>query len=424
MTQVYVQRALPRWLIVILGVAGTVVALAGIRSAAGLIGPVFLALMLVITVHPLLGWARRRGMPQWLAVLLAILAVYALLIGLALAVAYSVAQLAALLPQYSAQWTKELDGLKSTLSHLGISTGQLQSAVKSIDPSSVLGFISGLVNGLLSAVTSLLFLLAMILFMCVDGSSLPARLAAVPGASPELGESLAGFAKGTRSYLLVTTVFGFIVAVIDTIALAIMGIPLAIVWGLLAFITNYIPNVGFIIGLVPPVLLGLLVGGPGLAIAVLVVYCLVNLVIQSIIQPKFIGDAVGLSVSVTFLSLILWAWILGPLGAILAVPMSLLAKAVLVDLDDDNRWARELVSSPPVTVKSPGATADTCGPGSRERRGRPDPRPGDLARRCCRGRTRRGAVRRRRGNVLRRRDRWGPARLAVTPCRQDPDRAE
>lgn len=358
MTQVYVQRALPRWLIVILGAAGTVVALAGIRAAAGLIGPVFLALMLVVTVHPLLGWARSRGVPQWLSVLLAILAVYALLIGLALAVAYSVGQLAALLPQYSAQWSKELDGLKSTLSHLGVSTSQLQSAVKSIDPSSVLGFISGLVNGLLSAVTSLLFLLAMILFMCVDASSLPARLAAVPGASPELGDSLAGFAKGTRSYLLVTTVFGFIVAVIDTIALAIMGIPLAIVWGLLAFITNYIPNVGFIIGLVPPVLLGLLVGGPGLAIAVLVVYCVVNLVIQSIIQPKFIGDAVGLSVTVTFLSLILWAWILGPLGAILAVPMSLLAKAVLVDRDDDNRWARELVSSPPATSKTPGAAVD------------------------------------------------------------------
>jgi predicted PurR-regulated permease PerM len=361
MTQVYVQRALPRWLIVILGVAGTVIALAGIRSAAGLIAPIFLALMLVITVHPLLGWAQRRGMPQWLAVLLAVLAVYALIIGLALAVAYSIAQLAALLPQYSAQWTKELDGLRSTLSHLGVSSDQLQSAVKSINPTSVLGFISGLINGLLSATTSLLFVIAMILFMCVDGSTLPARLAAVPGASPELSNSLAGFAKGTRSYLLVTTVFGFIVAVIDTIALAIMGIPLPIVWGLLAFITNYVPNVGFILGLVPPALLGLLVGGPGLAVAVIVVYCLVNLVIQSIIQPKFIGDAVGLSVSVTFLSLILWAWILGPLGAILAVPMSLLAKAVLVDLDDDNRWARELVSSPsPAGTSAVVAAEDTA----------------------------------------------------------------
>jgi predicted PurR-regulated permease PerM len=197
--------------------------------------------------------------------------------------------------------------------------------------------------------------------MCVDASSLPGRLAEVPGASPALGASLAGFARNTRSYLVVTTVFGFIVAVVDTVALAIMGIPLPLVWGLLAFITNYIPNVGFIIGLVPPALLGLLVSGPKLAIAVIVVYCLANLVIQSVIQPKFIGDSVGLSVTVTFLSLVAWAWVLGPLGAILAVPMSLLVKAVLVDVDEENRWARELVSSPPARRGTEAADAGETG---------------------------------------------------------------
>ena len=120
--------------------------------------------------------------------------------------------------------------------------------------------------------------------------------------------ALAKFAYGTRQYLLVTTVFGFIVAVLDTIALAIMGIPLAITWGLLAFVTNYIPNVGFILGVIPPALLGLLTGGPGLMVAVIVVYCVLNLVIQSIIQPRFIGDAVGLSTTLTFVALVFWAW--------------------------------------------------------------------------------------------------------------------
>ncbi len=346
MAEVRAQRAVPRWLIVILGLAGTVIALAGTKAAAGLIGPVFLALMLVITVAPLLGWAQRRGLPQWLAVSLAVLTLYALIFGMALAVGYSLGQLAALLPKYADQWSNELAGVQATLSHLGINADHVQSAVTSIDPGSLLRFVGGLLDQLLGVATSLLFLIVVILFMCVDASSLPARLAAVPGSSPHLGEALAGFARGTRSYLLVTTVFGFIVAVIDTVALAVMGIPLPVVWGLLAFITNYIPNVGFIIGLVPPALLGLLVGGPGLAVAVIVVYCALNLVIQSIIQPKFVGDAVGLSVTATFLSLILWAWVLGPLGAILAIPMSLLVKAVLLDGDEDNQWARELVSGP------------------------------------------------------------------------------
>ena len=106
-----------------------------------------------------------------------------------------------------------------------------------------------------------------------------------------------------------------------------MGIPAAGLWALLAFVTNYIPNVGFIIGLIPPAILGLLVGGPSLAIAVIAVYCVLNFIIQSVLQPKFVGDAVGLTTTVSFLSLIVWAYILGPIGAILAIPASLLVKA-------------------------------------------------------------------------------------------------
>jgi predicted PurR-regulated permease PerM len=93
------------------------------------------------------------------------------------------------------------------------------------------------------------------------------------------------------------------------------------------------PNIGFIIGVAPPALLGLLTGGPSLMLIVIAVYCALNFVVQSIIQPRFIGDAVGLSVTVTFLALVFWTWLLGPLGAILAIPLTLSAKAVLVDVD-------------------------------------------------------------------------------------------
>ena len=100
--------------------------------------------------------------------------------------------------------------------------------------------------------------------------------------------------------------------------------PGAFVWGVLAFVTNFIPNIGFVIGVIPPAVIGLLEGGPGLMLAVIVLYCVVNVVIQSIIQPRYVGNAVGLSTTLTFLSLVFWTWMLGPLGALLAVPMSLL----------------------------------------------------------------------------------------------------
>jgi AI-2 transport protein TqsA len=115
----------------------------------------------------------------------------------------------------------------------------------------------------------------------------------------------------------------------------------------LAFITNYIPNIGFIFGLIPPAILALLAGGWSLFVIVIVVYCLLNVIIQSFIQPRFIGDSVGLSATVTFVTLLFWAWVLGGLGALLAVPLTLLAKALLVDLDPGARWADALIRSEP-----------------------------------------------------------------------------
>ena len=126
-----------------------------------------------------------------------------------------------------------------------------------------------------------------------------------------------------------------------------MGVPLAILWGVLAFITNYIPNIGFIFGLIPPAILALLTGGWSLFIIVIVVYSLLNVIIQSLIQPRFIGDSVGLSATVTFVTLLFWAWVLGGLGALLAIPLTLLAKALLVDIDPGARWADALIRSDP-----------------------------------------------------------------------------
>ena len=146
-----------------------------------------------------------------------------------------------------------------------------------------------------------------------------------------------------RRYIVVSTLFGLVVALLDVGLLYWLGIPLPWLWGLLAFITNYIPNIGFIIGLVPPAVLALLEGGPGLMLTVIAIYCVLNLVIQSLIQPKIVGDAVGLSPTLSFLSLVFWTWVIGPLGAVLAVPLSLLVRAVLVDADPASRWLAPLV---------------------------------------------------------------------------------
>lgn len=336
--------ALPRGVIVLVGLAALVVCVAGTRAFASVVGPTFLALMLTVAVHPFPEWLRRKGFPGWAATVAAIVAVYAILFSLAFALILSTARLATLLPTYADDFDELVARIQNLLSDSGIGQEQIQSLLSDLDAGTVFGLLDGLLAGVLGVFSNLLFVLVLLLFMAVDGSSYTARLATLVTTRADIANAFTSFSSGTRTYLVVSTIFGLIVAVIDAGALWAMGIPLPILWGLLSFITNYIPNVGFVLGLVPPALLALLQGGPTSMIAVIVVYSLVNVVIQSIIQPKFVGDAVGLSVTLTFLSLVFWSWVLGPLGAVLAIPLTLMAKALLVDIDPATRWADVLMS--------------------------------------------------------------------------------
>ncbi|MFD3704735.1 AI-2E family transporter [Nocardia sp. NPDC058658] len=338
--------SIPRGLIVLLSLAAAVVTIAGLKAFSSVVGPVFLALMLTIAVQPIQSWARRKGWPTWLGMALALVSVVAILFGIGGALALSAVQLASLLPQYADQLNDLLDHGRGWLSDLGVSSDQIHKALSGIDVGKAAGVIEQILGGVLGVFSNLFFVLALLLFMAVDGMTMDRRMAIVARERPAIAQALGNFVIGTRQYLVVSTVFGAIVAVIDGGALWAMGVPLPILWGLLSFITNYIPNIGFVIGVIPPALLALLDSGPVLMIWVIVVYSVINFVIQSIIQPKFVGDAVGLGVTITFLSLVFWAWVIGALGALLAIPLTLLVKALLFDIDPTTRWADVLIGAP------------------------------------------------------------------------------
>jgi predicted PurR-regulated permease PerM len=354
---------LPRGLIVLLGLAGAVVAVAGLRVFAEVLAPVFLALMLTVTASPLSTWLIRRGAPAWLAATALVVTVYVVLLALAAALTASIARLVGLMPQYQSQLADLRAGAARALAELGVDAQHAGDVTGLIQPGAVADLVQALLGGVLSTLSNAFFLLAVLLFLCLDAVSFPARLQNVASQRREVVSALRSFAQGTRRYLLVSTIFGIIVAVIDTLVLWALGIPLPVLWGLLSFITNYIPNIGFVIGLVPPALLGLLEGGVPLMTMVILLYCAVNFVIQSVIQPKIVGDAVGLSATASFLSLVFWTWVLGPLGALLAIPLSLLTKGLLVDVDPGTRWIDTLISSG--QAGPPRRTARTSGTGPR-----------------------------------------------------------
>ena len=341
------QPRLPRALVLLGGTAATVVVMAGCSAAAWLIGPLFLALVIVIVINPVPRWLRRHRVPSWLATGSLVAIVYALVASLVLILVVSVAQLATLASGYADRADALAHQAAAVLRRWGVGAGQVRTAASGVDFQHLVRYLGGLLSSAASIGTSVVFILSLLLFLSMDAATADIRNAAVSAGRPALGAALAGFVHGTRRYVLVTTVFGLIVAALDTVGLVALGLSLPVLWGVLAFMTNYIPNVGFVLGVLPPALLALLQGGWRLALAVVAVYGVLNFVVQSVIQPRFVGNAVGLSTTATFVSLVLWGWLLGPLGAILAVPLTLLAKALLVDTDPTATWVTALVGTHP-----------------------------------------------------------------------------
>ncbi|RJL30939.1 AI-2E family transporter [Bailinhaonella thermotolerans] len=336
---------LPRALMLLLGLASAFIVLAGLREVSSIAGPVFLALVMTVTVSPLRSWLARRGAPVVVTVGVPMLVVFLVLLALIGAVALAGVQLAGVLPNYTDEFSQLMNDATRWADSLGVRRDQIQKALNTLDPSRLFGLLQGFLSGLTSTLSMFLLIVIVVFTMGLDALSTSRVMDHIARSRPDLVTALSSFARCTRRYLWVSTVFGAINTVLDVTALYILGVPLPLLWGILAFIANYIPNIGFFLALIPPALIGLLDGGVSTMLGVIIAYMLINFVVQSLIMPKFLGDAVGLSTTLTMLSLLVWAYVLGPLGALLAIPLSTLVRALLVDADPNAKWLAPLISA-------------------------------------------------------------------------------
>jgi predicted PurR-regulated permease PerM len=335
----------------LLGLAAAWIVIAGMRELAGLVVPVFLALNLMIAVHPLGMLLTRRGVPRVVGALLNTVVVLVALGVFFAAIGWSIMQLVRKLPEYGNQFNDLLQSSLAQLSAWGVEQDQINAWISQLNFSSLLGLLNqtvssiGAVGGLLAAAV------ATIIFFGLDASGLPERLALVERAHPKGYHALVEFSESVRTYWIVTTVFGAVVATIDGLALWALGVPLPAVWAVLLFLCNYIPNIGFIFAMIPPTLMALLAQGPWTALAVVVICVVVAMLLQGLVQPRVTGRAVGIAASVSFLSVLFWSWVLGAAGALLSVPMTLLVKEVFVDADADARWLNAFIGDKPETAE-------------------------------------------------------------------------
>jgi predicted PurR-regulated permease PerM len=331
------------------GAAAVVVLLLGLSQLSRIVGPFFLALNLMVVVWPVQKYLSRRVHRVLAAILSGLLAI--VIIGLLFwAIGWAASLFVQEIPQYKPQFQTMYDEALNLAAQFGVSSTQIIDQLKSINPGSVVSVVGSLLSNVGGAVSLFVIVITVLLFMVVDSVDFEARLERLGQRhNPVLVLALNSFAQGVRKYWVTSTVFGLIVSTLTWVGLAAYGIPLAIVWAVLAFVTNYIPNIGFVIGLVPAAVMGLLAKGPWGAVFVIVLYGVLNFVVQGVIQPKVAGEAVGVTSTVSFLSLLIWAVVLGPLGALLALPATLFVKALVVDADPKARWINALIASNPRT---------------------------------------------------------------------------
>jgi AI-2 transport protein TqsA len=337
------ERAMPRSTIILLGLAGAAVTAWGLWATRSIVAPVLLSLVLTICVHPLRTSLERRGVPRGAATGSVVAAVFLLLAGFVAALVVALAQFATLLPQFAPQLRDAGQSIGDWLSGLGIGQAQIQAIVSGFDPANLASFVSSLFGSVASVTFSLVVVLTTLILMAMDASSLPTLFQQLRPKRSRLVVSLESYASGVRRYMVATTGLGIAQGILNALCLWALGVPGAFLWGLLTFICSFIPNIGYFIAIVPPLVFGYLVGGVPTLIWVVIVYGVINGIVQSVIQPRIVGNAVALSQTLTFVSVLFWAAVIGPVGAILAIPLTLLARTVLIDSDPDARWWRPIL---------------------------------------------------------------------------------
>jgi AI-2 transport protein TqsA len=329
----------PRATIILVGLAGATVAGIGISSLRGILAPTLLTLVLTICAAPVRDWLPARGVPRGIATPAIVLVVFGVLAAFVYAIVIALIQFLEMLPTYSDQFTQIGESVARWLGSVGIGQAQIQDIVAGIDPRNLVATVAGALGGVADLTGALVIVLTMMILMAADSAYARVIFGQLGAINPDFVAAITQYTSNVRRYMVVTTLLGIAQGTLNTIALAFLGVPSALLWGMLSFLCSFIPNVGYFIALIPPLFFGFLVGGWSTAIVVLVVYGVINAVVQSIVQPRVVGQAVSLSQTVTLFSVLFWAVIIGPIGAILAVPLTLLAKAVLMDADPRaRRW--------------------------------------------------------------------------------------
>jgi AI-2 transport protein TqsA len=322
--------------------ASLVILIDGLRAAAGIIVPILISVFIAIISLPLQNWLIARKVPAGLAVLLTLFADILIFVGFGFLVGGAVQGFSNKADEYQKSLAALLATLDEYLSPLGFRISS-EAILEFLKENVFNIFKNALLRGA-SVVTNIVLVFLTILFVLSEAAGFPAKLEKALGRSTQTTGRIQKIQRDIQQYLLVKTMICLATGLLVGISLALMGLDFPVLWGLLAFLLNYVPSLGSIIAAVPPIILALIQFGSGRAIGVAIIFIIINILLGNLLEPHLMGRRLGLSALVVFLSLVFWGWVWGPAGMILSVPLTMIIK-ILLENTRNLRWIAVMLGS-------------------------------------------------------------------------------
>lgn len=322
--------------------AALVVIIAGLRTARPVVVPMLVSMFVAFACLPAVNRLRRMRVPKVLAVTIVVVGLVAIVSGVAAFVGSSLTNFVQTLPIYQARLEAQVIEAMDWFAARGFEVPDRSQLQDTVDPGAALGLVATLLNGVGDTLTNGLLILITVIFILMEASSFRVKLQSAFHAEGSTFPQIAKVTTGLKQYLVIKTMVSLLTGTIVAVWLAILGVDFPLLWGLLAFLLNFIPNIGSILAAVPVTLLALVQIGMGTALLVALGFFVINMVIGNVIEPRWTGHGVGLSPLVVFFCLIFWGWVLGPIGLILSVPLTVTLKIAL-ESSPETEWLAVLL---------------------------------------------------------------------------------
>ncbi len=328
---------------ILLTLAAFVIVVAGVREARELLVPFLLSAFIAIIAAPPLFYLKNKKIPTGIALALVILLVVFAVIMMGVLVGSSIDDFSAQLPIYQERLNTQTTALLAWLGQLGIEIPK-ETASKLMDPAKAMKMAAVGLSSLGGLLTNTFLILLTVIFILLEAASFPTKLESILQ-NPDSGlPRFRDFLDNINSYMAIKTATSALTGVLVFLWLWAVGVDYPVLWGMLAFLLNFVPNIGSIIASIPALLLALIQLGAAGALWSLLGYVLINVVVGNLIEPRFMGRGLGLSTLVVFVSLVFWGWILGPVGMFLSVPLTMMIK-ISFDSSEETRWIAILLGS-------------------------------------------------------------------------------